>query len=102
MILKFDEIVFTEKYELKIKKNGQEISMDVPVSISDDEAREVGEILQGNGKSDRIEQILFNDQLDKIKELLIGPNYTGFYLKVLGDFANFTKRTVEKMSVTKN
>lgn len=102
MILKFNEIVFTEKYELRVKKHGEEKALDVPVSLTDEEAKSLGEMIKEGGHDEDICKLLFTDQWDDIQELLVGPNLTGFVQRVLKDFGNFTLKLIREVVSTES
>lgn len=99
MVLKFDDIIFSKTFEIQAKGE----TFDVVVSISDEESKEITEIItelitQGTNSKEvkDIDTILFKDDLPKLKELLIGYNFAKFERIVLEEFQNFILGSIYK------
>ena len=95
MVLKFDDIIYKNTFEIHAKDEVLEIK----VAITDEESLELTEIMlgfmQGKGDNGRLDLILFKDNLEKLKQVLIGYNYAKFQKVVLGDFQNFIQGSID-------
>ena len=98
MVLKFDDIIYKNNFEIHAK---DEI-VNIEIAISDVESEELTNLMLGllKGESDngRIDAILFKDNLEKLKEVLIGFNYSSFQKAVLQDFQNFMSDSIKDIT----
>lgn len=96
MILKFDDVIYSQTFEIELKDKVTPIL----VEVTDVESKQLGEaingMMKGEAHDDELLEILFKDNLPWLKEVLIGANFNRFVFAVLGDFRNFTIASLQE------
>lgn len=96
MILKFNEVIYKRTFTLDTKEGMR----DIVISITDKESEELTsilvEIIKGTYISDRLDEVLFKEDLTMLRKLLVGSNYVKFQRVVLADFQNFLTGSIEE------
>lgn len=99
MILKFDDVIYKKVYTIEAKNE----IFDVEISITDEDSEKIGaSVISNFDISDEVVEILFKENTDKLKKVLIGFNFNQFLFTVLGDYGNFLIASLQQgRSITK-
>lgn len=99
MILKFDDVIYKKVYTIEAKNE----IFDVEISITDEDSEKIGaSVISNFDISDEVVEILFKENTDKLKKVLIGFNFNQFLFTVLGDYGNFLITSLQQgRSITK-
>ena len=96
MILKFDDVIYKKTFTIQAKDE----EFDIVIELTDEDTSKLSDsiiqLMQGVNTSDAIDLILFKGDTKRLKECLVGVNFSLFRQIVLDDFQNFISGSISE------